>query len=58
MGNIPDGRSYLGPGFVFTPLEIVTNSEGIFAKVAEPNWWVAMDLNSNNNVYAELSPCQ
>jgi len=44
MGSNADGRSYLGPGFIFKPLAYRTTIQGQWAKVAEPDWWIALSL--------------
>jgi len=45
MGDNADGRSYLGPGFEFTPLATVNvPSIGTAYKVAEPNWFIFGNL--------------
>lgn len=49
--------SFLDEGFLFEPLDVVTNSEGTFAKLAEPDWWIATDLNWNDDVYANSVDC-
>lgn len=61
MGNIPSmfNRTvggYLTKGMIFKPLDTHTSWEGIFVKFGQ-DWWVAMDLTWNNNVYAKLVDC-
>ncbi|HUV64039.1 MAG TPA: hypothetical protein VMW24_09080 [Sedimentisphaerales bacterium] len=58
MSDNADGRSYLGPGFIFKPLAFIETSQGWFAKVAEPNWWIATDLIYNDNVYTVRVGCE
>ena len=56
MFNEANYRSFLGPGLVFEPLQVVTNWQGTFAEFGR-GWWIAMDLSWNSNVYAEVVQC-
>jgi len=52
MFNAPDGRSYLGPGFVFEPIAKTVTWEGTFYQVTYPSGWVAGNLTWNSDIYA------
>jgi len=58
MYNTAYSSSYLGPGFIFEPIDKVENSEGTFYQVTKPSGWIASDLAWNDDVYAEEVPCE
>jgi len=62
MGGSPS--SYLDEGFVFVPLDVVDgydlfgNYIGVAAKVAQPNWYIFMNLTYRpHDVYALFVEC-
>lgn len=70
MGDNADGRSYLGPGFIFEPLGYESSLVCVtirrekkcgyvtFAKVVEPSWYIAKGLwYKPDNTYTKDIVC-